>query len=57
MPSHRRALVVPALLCVLAAPALAACGDSGSDSGTSVAVEASDEACKVWATPSSKPVR
>ena len=50
MPSHRRALVVPALLCVLAAPALAACGDSGSDSGPSVAIEASDEACKVGAT-------
>jgi len=46
MPSHRRALVVPALLCLLAAPVLAACGDSGTD-GVSVAVEASDDACKV----------
>src|SRR4026209_1536468 len=46
MPSHRRALVTPALLCLLAAPALAACGDSDTD-GVSVAVEASDDACKV----------
>jgi iron uptake system component EfeO len=35
---------------VLAAPVLAACGDSSSDSGPSVAIEASDEACKVGAT-------
>jgi uncharacterized cupredoxin-like copper-binding protein len=46
MPSHSRALVVPALLCVLAAPVLAACGDSDTAS-VSVAVEASDDACKV----------
>lgn len=47
MPLHRRALVAPALLCLLAAPVLASCGDSGPASGTSVAVEASDDACKV----------
>jgi iron uptake system component EfeO len=48
MPSHRPALVIPALLCVLAAPVLAACGDSdpGAD-GTTVAVEATDDACTV----------
>ena len=46
MPSHSRALFVPALLCVLAAPVLAACGDSDTAS-VSVAVEASDDACKV----------
>ena len=48
MPAPRPALVVPALLCLLAAPVLAACG--GSDpaaDGTSVAVEASDDACKL----------
>jgi iron uptake system component EfeO len=51
MPSHRRALVVPALLCLLAAPALAACGDSDpAADGTSVAVEASDDTCKVAKT-------
>jgi iron uptake system component EfeO len=48
MPSHRPALVVPALLCLLATPLLTACGDSdpGAD-GATVAVEASDDACKV----------
>jgi uncharacterized cupredoxin-like copper-binding protein len=49
MPSHRPALAVPALLCLLAAPVLAACGDSPDDS-PSVAVEASDDACTVGAT-------
>jgi uncharacterized cupredoxin-like copper-binding protein len=48
MPSHRPALVLPALLCALAAPVLAACGDSDAAAdGTTVAVEASDDACKV----------
>ena len=47
MPSHRRALALPALLCVLAAPVLAACGDSDPGDGTTVSVEASDDACKV----------
>ena len=48
MSSHRRAVVLPALFCVLAVPVLAACGDSGADAGgTTVAVEASDDACKV----------
>jgi iron uptake system component EfeO len=51
MPSFRPAgLAVPALLCLLAAPVLAACGDSSPASGTSVAVEASDDACRVGAT-------
>jgi uncharacterized cupredoxin-like copper-binding protein len=50
MPSPRPALVVPALLCLLAAPVLAACGDSTPASGTSVSVEASDDACKLGAT-------
>ena len=50
MLSHRPARVLPALLCVLAAPVLAACGDSGSDSGPAVAVEASDDTCKVGST-------
>jgi iron uptake system component EfeO len=46
MPSHRPALALPALLCVLAVAVLAACGDSDT-AGVSVAVEASDDACKV----------
>ena len=50
MPSFRPALVVPALLCLLAAPVLAACGDSSADTSPSVSVEASDDACKVGAT-------
>ncbi len=48
MPSPRPALALPALLCLLAAPVLAACGDSDPDAGgATVAVEASDDACKV----------
>jgi hypothetical protein len=51
MPSPRPArLVVPALLSLLATPLLAACGDSGTGSGTTVAIEASDDACKVART-------
>jgi hypothetical protein len=48
MPSQRLArVVVPALLSLLAAPALAACGGSSASGGTTVAIEASDDACKV----------
>jgi iron uptake system component EfeO len=50
MPSFRPALALPALLCLLAAPVLVACGDSSPASGTAVAVEASDDACKVGST-------
>jgi iron uptake system component EfeO len=51
MPSFRPVrLVVPALLCLLAAPVLSACGGSDPASRTSVSVEASDDACKVAAT-------
>lgn len=51
MPSLRPArLVVPALLCLLAAPVLAACGDAGPATGTTVAVAASEDACDVAKT-------
>jgi iron uptake system component EfeO len=51
MPSVRPSrLVVPALLSLLAAPVLAACGGSGAPGGTTVAIEASDDACKVAST-------
>jgi iron uptake system component EfeO len=51
MPSLRPArLVVPALLSLLAAPVLAACGGSSASGGTTVAIEASDDACKVATT-------
>jgi uncharacterized cupredoxin-like copper-binding protein len=43
-------LVVPALLSLLAAPVLAACGGSSASGGTTVAIEASDDACKVATT-------
>ena len=50
MPSLRPALLVQALLCVLVAPVLAACGNSDSATGPSVSVEASDDRCKVGAS-------
>jgi iron uptake system component EfeO len=50
MPSFRPVRVLPALLCLLAAPVLAACGDSSPASGPAVSVEASDDACRVGAT-------
>ncbi|MEP6761154.1 MAG: cupredoxin domain-containing protein [Sporichthyaceae bacterium] len=51
MPSLRPArLVVPALLFLLAAPVLAACGDAGPATGTTVAVAASEDTCEVATT-------
>jgi hypothetical protein len=50
MPSFRPVRVLPALLCLLAAPVLAACGDASPANGPAVSVEASDDACRVGAT-------
>lgn len=50
MSSLRPTRLLPALFCLAAAPLLVACGDSDPAGGTRVAVEASDDACKVETT-------